>query len=134
MPLTLRRKRDETWLEAALRISEAKGLRTEVEAEYDAAMALHATMAQSAWAALYTWDLLPFETPGRGGWPIFDGALRCPVCLSADITFAGSYAGVGTGPGGRGRLGDPGGLEINQCGECGETHTWAAQTPDGVRW
>ncbi len=92
------------------------------------------THSWAAWGALHTRDLLSFETPGRGGWPIIDGVLCCPVCLSTNITFTGSYAGVGTGPSGRGRLGDPGGLEINQCNECGEMHSWAAQTPDGVRW
>jgi len=122
MPLTLRRKRDETWLEAAIRIAEPVGLHTEVVAEYDAAVDLNATMAQSAWAALYTWDLLPFERPGRGGWPIFDGALRCPVCLSADITFTGSYAAGWSA------------RKINLCGACGETHSWVEDTPDGVRW
>ena len=131
MPLTLRRKEDETWLDAALRRAEDHDLIVEVQAEYDASRAKGASEAQSAWGALHTWDLLAFETPGRGGWPIIDGALCCPVCLSTNITFTGRY-----GP--RGRLGDPGAWEINKCEDCGETRSWAshwvADAQDGVRW
>ena len=129
MPLTLRRKRDETWLDAALRRSEYNELQAEVRAEYDAALAQGATDAQAAWSALEMWDLLAFETPGRGGWPIIDGSLCCPACLSSDVDLTCRYPAVGTGPGGRGRLGDPGAREINECRACGETHSF----PGGIR-
>jgi hypothetical protein len=126
MPLTLRRKEGETWLQAALRRSEYHELQTEVRAEYDAALAKGATEAQAAWSALEMWDLLAFETPGRGGWPIIDGSLCCPVCTSTKVGMTCRYPAFGTGSGGRGRLGDPGAREANVCGDCGETHSWEA--------
>ena len=138
MPLTLRRKKGETWLDAALRRAEDRDLIVEVQAEYDASRAKGASEAQAAWAALYTWDLLPFEDVGRGGWPLVDGRLHCPACLSTNVTFSCRYPPRGTGPGGRGRLGDPNTREVNTCEDCGETHAWVArwatEAQDGVRW
>lgn len=138
MPLTLRRKEGESWLQAALRRSEYYGLQKEVRAEYDAALAQDASPAQAAWAALYTWDLLAFEDVGRGGWPLIDGRLHCPACLSTNVSFSCRHPPRGTGLGGRGRLGDPGAQEVNTCEDCGETHAWAArratEAQDGVRW
>jgi hypothetical protein len=66
---------------------------------------------------------------GRGGWPIFKGAskafpgedaLGCPRCASINVTLTCSY-----GPGGR--LGDPGGREVNVCNDCGLRHSWEAK-------
>lgn len=129
MPLTLRRKRDETWLDAALRRADNYGLRSDIRVTYHKHKAAGATDAQAAWAALSDLDLLQHETPGRGGWPIIDGELCCPACLSSDVDLTCRYPAFGTGPGGRGRLGDPGAREINECRACGETCSF----PGGIR-
>jgi hypothetical protein len=48
--------------------------------------------------------------------------LACVKCGSTDITMTGCYPVYGTGPCGRGRLGDPGGLDWAECGACGHRH------------
>ena len=60
------------------------------------------------------------------GWPMvpskaFPGELTngCPTCGSTDVTITGAYAARGTGPCGRGRLGDPGGSSWLLCNGCG---------------
>ena len=67
----------------------------------------------------------PVET-GAGGWPLvpsqrFPGekTLACPVCRATNVTITGTNPGYGTGPGGRWRMGDPGGRDVNVCGACG---------------
>ena len=71
---------------------------------------------------------------GRGGWPLvpseaFPGelALACPECGSQAVSMGGIHPHRGTGPGGRGRLGDPGAWEINDCVDCGHSSRWAAK-------
>lgn len=64
---------------------------------------------------------------GRGGWPLvpsdrFPGetCLACPRCGSRNVVLSCVYGYPGTGPGGRGRLGDRGGAETNTCQDCGK--------------
>jgi hypothetical protein len=48
--------------------------------------------------------------------------MRCPGecrCGSRDVTSTAIYPVRGTGPGGRGRLGDPGACGISECHACG---------------
>jgi hypothetical protein len=68
---------------------------------------------------------MPQKT-GAQGWPLvpsthFPGELTlgCPQCGSTDITMSVQYPVRGTGPMGRGRLGDPGSREYNRCNSCG---------------
>jgi hypothetical protein len=67
---------------------------------------------------------------GAGGFPLTmrvrnelgwvpEPMLVCPVCGSLHIYQAVAPGGRGTGPGGRWRVGDPGGACIVECGECG---------------
>lgn len=63
---------------------------------------------------------------GAGGWPLVpskmwpgEKSIACPKCGSLDVTMGGSYPVRGTGAGGRGRLGDAGGLDTNTCNDCG---------------
>jgi hypothetical protein len=76
-------------------------------------------------------DGIPPPRFGRGGWPLvasptFPGerTLACPKCGSGGVEMTVAYPPVGTGPGGRGRLGDPGSSEVNRCVSCGYTHRW----------
>jgi hypothetical protein len=62
---------------------------------------------------------------GYGGWPLvpsknFPGetTIACKACGSTDVKLTGCYGYPGTGPGGRGRLGDPGGLDWAECSAC----------------
>lgn len=57
---------------------------------------------------------------GYGLWPLVRDQLSCPGCGSQNgILLTGCYAARGTGPGGRGRLGDPGALDWAECKRCG---------------
>jgi hypothetical protein len=51
------------------------------------------------------------KTAGRPG--------TCENCGSENVVLQGYHAPTGTGPGGRGRMGDPGGGSKTQCKECG---------------
>jgi hypothetical protein len=60
---------------------------------------------------------------GAHGWPLTereDGESRlgCPRCDSTNWAMGGQHAVRGTGPGGRGRMGDPGGVDILRCEDC----------------
>ena len=64
---------------------------------------------------------------GAHGWPLapsqrFPGelTLACPACGSLDVTLGTRYPVHGTGPLGRGRLGDPGATEYSSCAVCGQ--------------
>jgi hypothetical protein len=68
------------------------------------------------------------KTTGKHGWPLvpsphFPGeqTLACPKCGSTDLTLTVEYPFNGTGPGGRGRLGDYGARDKTICRGCGET-------------
>lgn len=65
---------------------------------------------------------------GRLGWPLVPSpkwpgevSLSCPECGSTDVIMTGGYPVRGTGPMGRGRLGDPGGYSKNICNKCKHT-------------
>jgi hypothetical protein len=67
---------------------------------------------------------------GAHGWPLvpskaFPGelTLACPKCGGTEILLTGSYGFPGTGPNGRGRLGDRGGLDVIRCETCKHEHT-----------
>ena len=83
-------------------------------------------------SSLYGWELEPAQVrrnprnTGAGGWPLvpskaFPGeyTLSCPKCKTTNITMTCRYPVYGTGPGGRGRLGDHGTRDVNRCNECG---------------
>ena len=62
---------------------------------------------------------------GYGLWPMVASerwpdelTCACGKCGATSITLTGSYAARGTGAGGRGRLGDPGGLSWAECNVC----------------
>jgi hypothetical protein len=46
-------------------------------------------------------------------------SLECPECHSKDIMMTIEPGGIGTGPGGRWRMGDSGGTDIDVCNQCG---------------
>ena len=63
---------------------------------------------------------------GVHGWPLisslrFPGetCLACPKCGSRNVMMSVHYVFPGTGPCGRGRLGDSGNTEYAQCQYCG---------------
>lgn len=63
---------------------------------------------------------------GRCGWPLvpstrFPGetTIACPRCGSTNVVLSCYYGSPGSGPRGRGRLGDPGGGATNECESCG---------------
>ena len=65
---------------------------------------------------------------GANGWPIVpsltfpgEGALACPACGSRDVILTVRSGAYGTAPGGRWRMGDNGGHELNACATCGHT-------------
>jgi hypothetical protein len=73
------------------------------------------------------YPMKPDPQTGRGGWPLvpslrFPGetCLACPRCNSRNVVLSCAYPVRGSGPGGRGRLGDPGTKETNTCADCGE--------------
>lgn len=64
---------------------------------------------------------------GAHGWPLVpsprfpnETTLACPDCGSTDIKLSVLYPSHGSGPCGRGRLGDPGSLNTITCGQCGK--------------
>ena len=65
----------------------------------------------------HNWPMVPS--------PTFKGenTISCPRCGSTSWTLGGHYAAHGTAPGGRGRLGDPGGSEVCRCNDC-HFETW----------
>lgn len=76
--------------------------------------------------------MMKAEDTGVAGWPLvpskrFPGerTLSCPKCKSTDVTLTGHYAARGTGPGGRGRLGDPGATNIIRCESCRHQEVYA---------
>jgi hypothetical protein len=63
---------------------------------------------------------------GANGWPLvpskaFPGeqTLACPRCKSTNVTMTVRYPIRGSGPMGRGRLGDVGTKNVNRCESCG---------------
>lgn len=65
------------------------------------------------------------QETGAHGWPLvpskhFPGekTLACPECGSTDVMLTTQYGSPGTGPGGRGRLGDPGSKDVAICQNC----------------
>ena len=65
---------------------------------------------------------------GKHGWPLvpstrFPGerTLACPDCSSTNITLTVEYPAYGSGPCGRGRLGDYGARNKTICNGCGKT-------------
>lgn len=71
-------------------------------------------------------SIYPDAPKGAGGWPLtpsirFPGelTLACPNCGSKNILMSCRYPVRGSGPLGRGRLGDPGAKETNTCEDCG---------------
>ncbi len=70
---------------------------------------------------------MPSVKTGAHGWPLvpsthFPGelTLACPNCGSLEIALSVIYPGRGSGPGGRGRLSDPGALNTIKCQSCGK--------------
>lgn len=63
------------------------------------------------------------DHPGDAiGYASRDSIARCPGecrCGSRNVTMTTVYPVRGTAPGGWGRLGDPGGYGLSECGECG---------------
>ena len=57
-------------------------------------------------------------TFGLHRWPLDEKGLFCPRCNSRNWTNTGRHPVRGTGPGGRGRMGDPGGVDIVRCEDC----------------
>lgn len=62
---------------------------------------------------------------GAHDWPLTfsrsfpdEMTLSCPRCGSTNWEMTGHHAPRGTGPGGRGRLGEPGGVDILRCNDC----------------
>ena len=57
--------------------------------------------------------------------PTFPGETisSCPKCGSISIEMGCRWATYGTGPGGRGRMGDPGAIEYKTCKDCGHSTT-----------
>lgn len=70
------------------------------------------------------------KSVGAHGWPLKPGgngepALHCPKCGHDDITMGVQYPVHGTGPMGRGRLGDFGSRETIKCNSCGHSEVSA---------
>lgn len=71
---------------------------------------------------------MPENTPHVCPWPSWyhpstptqESRLQCPHCYSNLITITGRYGSPGSGPGGRGRLGDPGSVSWVECRACGK--------------
>lgn len=61
---------------------------------------------------------------GAAGWPLIASTkspellLACPKCYGTDVTMTVKFTGIGTGPGGRHRMGDPC-KDANICNGCG---------------
>jgi hypothetical protein len=67
------------------------------------------------------------ELTRYGGWPMVPSELRsgeltiqCRYCRSTNISLTVDPGPLGTGPGGRWRLGDSGGREVARCNSCGK--------------
>jgi hypothetical protein len=66
------------------------------------------------------------KSVGAHGWPLRMGAdgerhLVCPKCGKSDITMGAQWPVRGTGPMGRGRMGDVGASEVITCNACGHS-------------
>lgn len=66
-----------------------------------------------------------YTSSGFGAWPLtptdhFPGerSLTCPRCFRQESTLTTHPPAVGTGPGGRPRMGDPGSRDVVICGHC----------------
>jgi hypothetical protein len=71
-------------------------------------------------AGVLGWPLVPSRAyPG-------ESTVACPACGSRDIDLTVLPGAGGTGPGGRWRMGDNGGKDLNRCRACGHR-----ATPDG---
>ncbi len=65
------------------------------------------------------------KTTRYGGWPMVPSTkypaeltIQCPHCKGTNITLTGDYGYTGTGPDGRGRLGDSGSTSYALCETC----------------
>lgn len=66
------------------------------------------------------------KTSLYGGWPLTpsrvfpkETSLECPFCKGKNITITSESRGLGTGPNGRSRLGDPS-VGVVKCETCGK--------------
>lgn len=92
--------------------------------------AFHAAHPEhSGKAGALGWPLVPSRTyPG-------ESTLACPDCGSRDVALTVLPGARGTGPGGRWRMSDGGGKDLNECNACGYRATDAgpiALTPSPV--
>ena len=65
------------------------------------------------------------NTYGAHGWPLIESkrfpgelCLSCPKCHSRNILMTVDYPVRGTGPDGRGRMGDYGTQDVLKCEDC----------------
>jgi hypothetical protein len=61
MPLTLKRKQNQTWFEAALDQAKSYNLAEEFLSAYQAYIKLGATEEDAVWSACYDWDILDYQ-------------------------------------------------------------------------
>ena len=61
MPLTLKRKQNQTWFEAGLAQAQSYGLAEEFLTAYHHYIKLGATEEDAVWFACYDWDVLDSE-------------------------------------------------------------------------
>lgn len=71
-----------------------------------------------------------YAETGANGWPLIKGTdsemhLHCPKCSARSVTMGTQWPVYGTGPGGRGRMGDPGAMETIKCNACGHSERTA---------
>lgn len=63
----------------------------------------------------YGWPMVPIQSGPYAG----EKTPCCPKCFSTRVSLTVRYPAVGTGAGGRGRLGDPGSVSLAICRNCG---------------
>lgn len=61
MSLSLKRNKEETWLEALLRQASEFGLESEVQSEYDFYISKGRSESEAAFYAAESWDILDYE-------------------------------------------------------------------------